>query len=411
MLLLPFSMQEQEQQQAVHLLQKPSSEVDEDAFHSFESNSSKSSPKVPRPDVVEQHKRIHQQAVKESIEALKNRDHGNLEDSILDSWEDISKEAGFDHEQCKTAATEEKPEEVIAQLKEQLSKQSNEARKQQEEIAQLTEQLSKPSDEVQRQQREIARLKDKLEREGKEKEAFKHKILKEAESDKATVFVQDGILQRRILELERTISEKGLLIEQLQTQQSKPSDLLQPTAPDAQPHSLGEMSTRGKVPTVKRQQSYETVVSIQVSPSELTESALHSSLERQSGQQHAQTQIEEQATPVKQDFTVATIVDLCKQLKASRKEVERLQREEPNSEIETLKRDLEDARKTIGNLQVCARAYVLLNSHACMYIRTCSCTYMLMYVRMYVCMYLRIFLMPVSYYLCTNVLYLCTACL
>ena len=377
-------MQEQQQQQAVDLLQKPSGEADEDAFHSFESNSPKSSPKIPRFDAIEEYKRMHQQAVKESIEALKNRDHGNLEDYVLDSWEDISKEAGFDHELCKTTGTEEKLEEVIAQLKEQLSKQSNEARKQQEAIA---------------------RLKDNLERDGKEKEAFKHIILKEAESDKQTVFVENGILKRQILELESTISEKGLLIEQLQTQQSKSSDLLQPTAPDAQPHSLGEMSTRGKVPTVKRQQSYEASVSVQVSPPELTESALHSSLERQSGQQHPQTQIEEQAAPVKQDFTVATIVDLHKQLKASRKEVERLQQEK-----DMLRRDLEDATRTIDNLQVCVYVYVLPNRHVRMYIHahvhTCSCTYICTY-----CMYLHIFLISVSYYLCTNVLYLCTACL
>ena len=398
-------MQEREQQQAVYLLQKHSSEVDEDAFHSFESNSPKSSPKIPRFDAIEEYKRMHQQAVKESIEALKNRDHGNLEDYVLHSWENIPKEASFDHKQYKTAGTEEKPEEVIAQLKEQLSKQSNEARKQQEEIAQLTEQLSKPSDEVRRHQREIARLKDKLEREGKEKEAFKHKILKEAESDKATVYAENGFLKRRFLELERTISEKGLLIDQLQTQQSKSSDLLQPTAPDAQPHSLGEMSTRGKVPTVKRQQSYEASVSVQVSPPELTESALHSSLERQSGQQHPQTQIEEQAAPVKQDFTVATIVDLRKQLKASRKEVERLQQEK-----DMLRRDLGDATRTIDNLQVCVYVYVLPNRHVRMYIHahvhTCSCTYICTY-----CMYLHIFLISVSYYLRTNVLYLCTACL
>jgi hypothetical protein len=320
---------EQEQQQAVHLLQKPSSEVDEDAFHSFESSSPKSSPKVPRSNAVKQHDRMHQQSVQESVEALKSKDHGNLEDSAMESWVYVPKETSIDYKQCKTTDAEKKLEEVVDELKEQLSKES---------------------DNVRRQQKEIAKLRDKLDEEAEEKKA-KLKILKEAENDKGTVSAENENLKRQIHDLKVTISQQGAQIGQLRTQQSKPSDHLHPTAPDAQPHSLGEVTTRGKFPTIKKQHSYDTAVSIQLSPSELTESALHSSLERQSGQQHAQTQIEEQATPVKQDFTVATIVDLCKQLKASRKEVERLQREEPNSEIETLRRDLEDARKTIDNLQ------------------------------------------------------------
>ena len=374
LLNLYFIQERDKFEQPANLLQKPSSEADEDAFHSFESSSPKSSPKVPRSDALEQLKRIHQQSVQESVEALKSKDHGNLEDSAMESWVYVTKEIGIDHKQCKTTDAEKKLEEVVDELKEQLSKES---------------------DNVRRQQKEIAKLRDKLDEEAEEKKAFKLKILKEAENDKGTVSAENENLNRQIHDLKVTISQQGAQIEQLRTQQSKPSDHLQPTAPDAQPHSLGEVTKRGKVPTVKRQQSYEASVSVQVSPPELTESALHSSLERQSGQQHPQTQIEEQATPVKQDFTVATIVDLRKQLKASRKEVERLQWEkdmleasqekEPNSEIETLRRDLEDARKTIDNLQVCARAYVLLNRHIhnmyvhtymLMYIHTCSCTYL-----------------------------------
>ena len=374
LLNLYFIQERDKLEQPANLLQKPSSEADEDAFHSFESSSPKSSPKVPRSDALEQLKRIHQQSVQESVEALKSKDHGNLEDSAMESWVYVPKEIGIDHKQCKTTDAEKKLEEVVDELKEQLSKES---------------------DNVRRQQKEIAKLRDKLDEEAEEKKAFKLKILKEAENDKGTVSAENENLNRQIHDLKVTISQQGAQIEQLRTQQSKPSDHLQPTAPDAQPHSLGEVTKRGKVPTVKRQQSYEASVSVQVSPPELTESALHSSLERQSGQQHPQTQIEEQATPVKQDFTVATFVDLHKQLKASRKEVERLQWEkdmleasqekEPNSEIETLRRDLEDARKTIDNLQVCARAYVLLNRHIhnmyvhtymLMYIHTCSCTYL-----------------------------------
>ena len=333
---IPFSMQEREQQQAVHLLQKPSSEADEDTFHSFESNSPKSSPKVPRSDAVEQHKRMHQQSVETLVGSLKNRDHGSVKDSLPPDWVYVPEEVGIDHKQGKTTDAEPKLEEIVAQLKEQLSKQS---------------------DNVRRQQKEIAKLSDKLDEEAEEKKALKHKIQKEAENDKAAVFDENFNLKRQIRELQKDIGEKGLLIEQLQTQQSKPSDLLQPIAPDAQPHSLGEMSTRGKFPTVKRQQSYEAAVSIRVSPPELTESALHSSLERQSGQQQAQMQIDGQATPVKQDFHFTIVENLRKQLETSRKEVESLQREkEPNSEVETLRRDLEDARKTIDNLQVCTLA-------------------------------------------------------
>ena len=374
--LIPFCicvyfMQERNKlEQPANLLQKPSSEANEDAFHSLESNSPKSSPKVPRSDAVEQHKRMHQQSVETLVGLLKNRDHGSAEDSIPRDWVYVLEEVGIDHQQSKT--TESKLKEVVDQLKEQLCKQS---------------------DEIQRQQKEIAKLKGKLERGGEEKQAFKLKILKETESDKATMSAENARLKGLIHELETNISEKGAhcQMEQLLTQQSKPKDLLQLTAPDVQPHSLGEASTGGEVPTIKKQPSYDTAVSIQVSPSELTESVLHLSLERQSMQQNTQTQTEERTTPVQQDFTFATIENLRKQLGEAWKEAERLQHEkdaalherESNSEVETLRRDLEDARMTICNLQVCTQLFCVcmtMQVHNIMYVHMCICFMYCMYI-------------------------------
>ena len=325
-----------------HLARSSKDKEEDNDFHSFnEEDSPKASQQTLGSDAMKKHKVIHVDSVNKSVEPLQKKGSGSQE-NMGDSWFMVDDSATCDDEPQKVS--QKNLREEIQGLKGQL-KQAQDHRKIEFEIRNKME-------------KEIKKLEEECK-----------------------------MLRGQIQEMEVGSSRQDLLIEEHQTEpkRSGPSKRTERDNPslssettDTQPRSMGERSKPETPPLFRRQHSYDAAVSISVTPPELTESALHRSLESHNTPRRTSTPNEGQQSGLgKQNFNLTIVENL-------RREKEILEAAHDEDVVQDLKEKLEDAKRTIDSLQVCGG---WVSGWVCLYARTYICLCVFVGGYMHMCMW------------------------